>query len=148
MYLIQCMYHSAATDHRKHITPDPGERRKGAVTLTHLIAQCMTVISKSHHWMLMEITVSVQMLMVQTGTNEERRSFPLHHTWQLNAHTAPIKCLVWRQSAVATATLAGLDLTDCLQSSAWICHISMSRFWYMLSAAPNTSLISQSCTDG
>ena len=70
MYLIQCMYHSAATDHRKHITPNLGERRKGAVALTHLRAQCMTVISKSHHWMTMEITVTVQMLMVPTGAKE------------------------------------------------------------------------------
>jgi hypothetical protein len=70
MYLILCMYHSAATAHRKHITPNPGERRKMTVTLTHLIAQRMTVTPKSHHRMLMEITVSVQMLMVQTGAKE------------------------------------------------------------------------------
>jgi hypothetical protein len=63
------MYHSATTAHRKHITPNLGERKRVTVTLTHLIAQRMTVTLMFHREMSMEITVSVQMLMVQTGAN-------------------------------------------------------------------------------
>ena len=64
--LHDCMYHSSATDHRKHITPNLAERKTGTMTLTHPRAQHMTVVSNPHHRRTTKITVTVQTLMVQT----------------------------------------------------------------------------------